>query len=468
MKKSLTKLPYARILTVVAQSKEPLSSQQIIKQMITKRLLPRNNSGKDVFRMLKQLVPQDYIFDKRTYLFSLNELLSTIPDRRNKPLRKIADLLQPIVDKEDIITTSNTITRYKRKDDECLYVSIKHDQNSQQCIVIKLGPTHEHASSSISFCDGNKKKIMIEKEIVYEKINGNNIRAYIKKENNDKTKFLDATLTEKARRKHPLIDKYWDYLKDKEINSVLTDIPAEISFELIRDHDCIEVIFNTKYWRYQINLRGFLMCLLALVSSNQNTMLHDLISSKPILQTAPFLMHHKDFERVGFNIIRVLKEIATEFQHELDYNSQPQIQIKDKNSYLLHKVTERYFAKVESYFNVVKQSQMAAILPKKIGVEQYADIQYKINEYRLYMLTLLKKWTEDQREYIHSAYSYYHDEYEKLYNPYTMLIRRQQEIIKKIYPQIIRRISVQFCYLWTTNMNSDLIIILCNTLGFIY
>jgi hypothetical protein len=91
MKRSLTKLPYLKLVATIAESEVPLSSHQIVEKMIKKRWL-EPPSKKDVFRRLKKLVPRNYVFDKSTFLFNWDDLSSD--DEKRAFLRKMNNLFE--------------------------------------------------------------------------------------------------------------------------------------------------------------------------------------------------------------------------------------------------------------------------------------------------------------------------------------------------------------------------------------
>jgi hypothetical protein len=113
------------------------------------------------------------------------------------------------------------------------------------------------------------------------------------------------------------------------------------------------------------------------------------------IQIAPFLTYWDDFEKAGFDVFSSLKEIAVELEHHHDEN------ITGLSSgnlmYLLRRATEIYFIKMTNYFffSTDESSLFSHYYGQKKGFAELQEIQRKTNEYRLFILGLLKRWYSD-------------------------------------------------------------------------
>jgi hypothetical protein len=418
VKKSLTRIQYARVLTTVAQCNRSLSSYELLKEMKARRMVSDPTSqNKYLFAMLKNLVPDYYKLDKHTYLFDLKDLseINTSVKKRQAILTKIknlSDLDWNIEATEKKGFTNNyKIIHQKSKDGKSQYIFIRHGKHSK--VEIAINP---NSDSFIYIYRGEKP--VSEKNIVCMR-SKNNYVLYTQKENNTKTRFLDVELSDKCRTSNTIIDKLWKYLKDTNIYDYPhKDFPPSILEELLSDTEVRTIIQNRAYWKYKINLRGFLLLLAAISQSpdKKNTrMLRDTICSNSILSVAPFLKDWNILEDTGFDVIRTLIQIGDSFKNELDYDSQVPENVREKDQYLLYKVSEKYYSQVEKYFNPISEQLRFTFEAPKMGIK-YAEIRYKIIEYRLFMLSLFRHWTLDQLKWFNTDYKYWYNEH-KMLNP---------------------------------------------------
>jgi hypothetical protein len=408
MKRSLTKLPYLKLVATIAESEVPLSSHQIVEKMIKKRWL-EPPSKKDVFRRLKKLVPRNYVFDKSTFLFNWDDLSSD--DEKRAFLRKMNNLfeLDWVID-----FTDHTITFTKLERNGISFLGVVYDGHSAALAAVPSNPTRRNHESQLSLYK-SKNQIM-EKEVI-TKTNGGKLGVYLKKKERDQTRFLDVTLSEKIRSKHQLLHKHWEYIKDKKIHSLFVNniIPDKVAEDLLGDDICMNLIYSSTFWKYEINFRGFLLYILAeaMAERKNSKRFQHVVFSKSIIKVVPFLLGHESLEALEFDTLKTLREIALEFQYQLDYTYQPQYLVTEKDEYLIYKVIESYKAKVDGFFNFMTEQVREFILTTKIEYINYASKRHKVIEYRLFMLDLLRTWTEKQSKKIADEYEHFQGEYNR-------------------------------------------------------
>jgi hypothetical protein len=110
-----------------------------------------------------------------------------------------------------------------------------------------------------------------------------------------------------------------------------------------------------------------------------------------------------------------LIQIGDSFKNELDYDSQVRENVGEKDQYLLYKISEKYYFQVEKYFNFLSEELRLALQAPKMGTK-YAQIRYKIIEYRPFMLSLFRHWALDQLKWFNTDYKYWYNQH-KMFNP---------------------------------------------------
>jgi hypothetical protein len=216
MKKSLTRVQYARVLATMAQSNSSLSSYELLQEMRARQMVSDPTSqNKYLFAMLKNLVPDYYKLDKHTYLFDLKDLseINTNVKKCQAILTKIKNLSGSdwnieASEKKDF-TNIYKIIRRKSKDGKSQRIFSRHGKHSK--VEIAVNPDSE----SFIYTYRSEKPVSKKKMVCMRR--KNNYALYIQKENKAKTRFLDVVLSDKARINNILISKYWKYLKDINI-----------------------------------------------------------------------------------------------------------------------------------------------------------------------------------------------------------------------------------------------------------
>ena len=152
---------------------------------------------------------------------------------------------------------------------------------------------------------------------------------------------------------------------------------------------------------YVLNFRGFLLFLLNLSRSGLKkslirTQVSQVLSNPKTIEMAPFLKYWDDFEKAGFDVFSSLKEIAIELEHHHEENTTG---LSSGNlMYLLRRATEIYFIKMTNYFFLTtdESSLFSHYYGQKKEFAELQEIQRKTDEYRLFILGLLKRWYSDE------------------------------------------------------------------------
>jgi hypothetical protein len=117
-------------------------------------------------------------------------------------------------------------------------------------------------------------------------------------------------------------------------------------------------------------------------------------------------MHWTLLEEMGFNVIKVLRSIAQQFQVQIDL-------ITYDDSYLLRTVAERYFIEVEHFFNPINLAICQNAWIQTVGTKRIHEYLVGLLEFRLFMLDHLKRWTTAGLNEINSNYTTYFKEYKR-------------------------------------------------------
>jgi hypothetical protein len=360
MKKSLTNIEYVRILATIGEHKGALSSQELMKEMIKKkRLQPSGN--KDLIRKLRKLNPPPYDRSKETCLLDWLKFCSNSNSSYYvyQTLNKINELLDlgyeigtRIGDRRYLL---NEEIRIAKKDNEG---TIKISLGSYQIILISIGEKSNNIVDQgfilhLIENEKNKPEIVKKIDLMVRKF-GRTKLVYVKKAIADRIWFLNVTINEKARKLNPLLDHHWNYVKNWHNTGLLMKIPVELSYEINSSQECMKIINNSRYWKYGLNLRGFILYLVGEskikstnMESEQFDRIRTILSNPEILKIAPFLEYWDTFEQVGFDAVNTLKNIVRDFGNYLYLKD-----LKDED--LIYMITQRYSDALEQYLSSIQ------------------------------------------------------------------------------------------------------------------
>ncbi|MGH9977268.1 MAG: hypothetical protein ACRD8Z_15750 [Nitrososphaeraceae archaeon] len=360
MKTLLTRIEYVRILAAVGESREPLSSYELTKEM-RKRGWLETTAEKDLTRKLRKLNPLPYEQSKTTFLFDLDKFQSSPRDSYYmiQTLNKINDIL-------DLgLEIGTRIGRERYHLNEEIQIDKKYDEGvieirigSNKFIFINVGKQ----SGFILYLIKNEDKTLERKEErdLSIKSSGKTKLVYVKMEIPDRIWFLYITLTDKARKLSPLLDQYWDYIRNWHKGSYM-EIRAELLEQIFNSPECMKIINDSKHWKYSLNFRGFLLFLAGEsrikpddVKSDQR--IRDVLINPVILTIAPFLEYWDIFEQIEFNILNTLRNIGRDFEDHL--------YLKDfTEEDLVYLITQRYTGILEQYLTFVHMYSFPANIP---------------------------------------------------------------------------------------------------------
>lgn len=170
-----------------------------------------------------------------------------------------------------------------------------------------------------------------------------------------------------------------------------------------------------------INVHGFLLLLLNLSKIknmkgrgdngndkiHHNKWIHEVLLNPYLIDILPFLSNWKEFECEGFPVIDVLMEIAIELESQLEVTFSGLH--SNNTAYLTQRATELYFSRVNNFFfhKIDEISPFWHLYLKDHDLDKLKTIRYMVNEYRVFILGLLKKWHEENLHDIKELISMY-------------------------------------------------------------
>lgn len=363
------------ILWIIGKSETLLSSGQIENQ---------SQLSKYVYDMLEYLAPKDnYTYTK---LFVLKDIPHGVTkeskyDILSKIIKKYQ--LSWVIDKEQIelkvkiqLITKGHLISLKILYEKDKYIIIKdiyiHFPENYYKLEIQDGIEKKEYRCIIK---RNQKK-----EIVLYALNP------IFRNN-----YLDITYSSETQQKIMLIEdsniRYFG-TTEHEIDT--------IKIKSLEKRERIERLKrNRSHWRYSLNIVGFIQYLY-LESNNKRRdrrkRVKAVISNPAIRKKFIFLNLWEEYEKMGFDVIDFLFNIANEFQNRLYY---------DKTRLLLL-ITERYLFQIDYFLSKLEFKEFIEIITKRDFIPLNLKIK-DFNQYRLEMLEYIHKnlnsylWNIDDR-----------------------------------------------------------------------
>lgn len=219
-------------------------------------------------------------------------------------------------------------------------------------------------------------------------------------EEGEREQIYDVNIIENSPDKHVIY-----YRVKRNLAVATTDYLDAMGTGISQDEGSVSVGYfsggmddaNCENLVYVLNFRGFLLFLLNLSRSGLKKSLirrqiSQVLSNLKTVEIAPFLKYWDDFEKAGFDVFSSLKEIAVELEHHHEENTTG---LSSGNlMYLLMRATEIYFIKMTNYFFLTTEesSLFSHYYGQKKGFAELQEIQRKTDEYRLFILGLLKRW----------------------------------------------------------------------------
>jgi hypothetical protein len=344
-----------------------------------KKNLPGEYIGScDVYRMIKELAPSKYMEDD--LLLNLKDFCTGTDDGRYK-----RNLIKKVNTKfnlnwetgrtKDEIKDDNERVIFERADDNRCIV-IYHDTNN--AIAISLDPAKQYGYADLTIFDGGKK-VRERKQLIVKRNRKTILGFYTIKHSEKIVRYLDVDLKDSAKQSVSKIKE--------QVRSECT----QYNEDDIRDNpEILEIHNNRDNWLCRTNFRGFLTFLASeskLKDSKSKKEIHQLLSmasSEWIAKEAPFLDCWQYFEKVGFDVIRTLRNIGAEFINQVNDEN-------IDNDYLLTRVTERCYDAVSFYFRWFGKSLFLARYKKYIQEYDKYHVHDKLHRYRLETLKRLRK-----------------------------------------------------------------------------
>lgn len=360
-----------------------------------------------VYYIMDELCPSTFTPDR--FVLKWNDI-----DNRNKDSNYKRKLLLKIkylykmdwkVPKADDQLNINYLIRFKKSRDRKL-CWINHDTDN--VIGIGLINSAEKEEAKIIVLDGGIKKELVDDWLIVKRSKRKSkLSLYTRKRNPQSRWYLDVIMSEKARtQNNPIIERYWEFIKYFHMINHRNRIPANILEEIIGNSSCMNIINNKEYWEYRLNFRGLLLYLIGEPKLERRSNIREILSNILTLEIAPFLMYWLHLEKMGFDVIEVLRRIAQQFQAQID------LTLYD-DSYLMRTIAERYFIEVEYFFNPVNLAIHRNAWIQELGIEKTSEFLLKLFEYRLFMLHHLKRWTTLRLKEINSNYRIYYEDYRR-------------------------------------------------------
>lgn len=130
-----------------------------------------------------------------------------------------------------------------------------------------------------------------------------------------------------------------------------------------------------------------------------------MISNPIVLEMAPFLKDWKEFEDAGFDVMGTLKEVAVELESYLGDEEDTDHITVGSIARLVRRATEIYFIRMDRFFfwKIDESSSFWHYYAIKKGYKSLEEVRIKANEYRLYILKLLKTWYKEDLDIIDKA-----------------------------------------------------------------
>jgi hypothetical protein len=162
-------------------------------------------------------------------------------------------------------------------------------------------------------------------------------------------------------------------------------------------HELNGIRLDRTNWEFTLNLRGLLLYLVGRSNSNSKTKLHQVLRNQILLEKiAPFLQYWEYFNKAGFPVVDVLSRIAFEYCGFLDHFAWD-------DDYLSREITKRYYKELSGYFRFIANDPVSKFRGKNIDTKT----SQLLNKYRLTLLRLIQKWTEEELKTIKEDIQYY-------------------------------------------------------------
>lgn len=366
MKKYLNSQKYTNLLRIVGRSPKPLSRYAIMKEM---------DGDSYVYEMIKNLCPSHH------------------PQIVLRKLCVIEDLADVDNNKDFKFKTIRQLDRDLRLD---LKIGNPEDQDYGSTVKIRIVKRTNGSLLTIQYLSNPPISIRL-KSNKDEFIRNSSLCVLKEIEGSwEVGRQFDARILKNSSGKHIL---YYCLKRNSAIATTdyLDVISGNQSEESVDFNDISQGTDeeNDENLLYRLNFRGFLLYLynisiLGTKKSIARKWTYEVLSNPRILDLAPFLKYWDDFTEAGFNVLRTLEEIAVELQNHHEDNTTG---LSSNNQiYLVRRATEIYFIRITNFFflSIDTAGGFSHFYIQQRGISKLQEIERKANEYRLFILELLK------------------------------------------------------------------------------
>ncbi|MGD9533457.1 MAG: hypothetical protein AB7V56_06795 [Candidatus Nitrosocosmicus sp.] len=506
MEKRLININIRDILRIFAKANCAITSTDLVNILDQHGKLKKSKNY--VYERLKYLYPEDIEFNKRTIILDLKKLKKNPSE--NYVVILINKLLKIFSIRETLLTSN-----FKEKSNNNKKLKWSHGLDDQgnrlqslqlndwkvtyylsfSKIIIRNCLTFNqftiewnsieqkyHDSGLIHFHNDyhNISLLPIEKKIRLKHTHQNNVHIHLQKTNRgSKTRFLDVYLKEKIGIRDPELRMRYKSLisESKLLEEVKKRFNFNYRYPLTGTTDKIrnklyDLINNSRYWKYQINIKGLLLYLylenmdieptenyygkkygfntnsdnrIMKLRENQKTEdsikklrlmkkkkkdIRDLLSASLVQKMCPFLIFDSAFRKVGFKSEQILLNLSKEFVPQIDFydkgvfkmysgfpifTHEVYLDLYDwlkvqQDSFLIWKIWERYYYEIEKHFlDTFHDVDVIRDLFRDNKIDTYE----KLMEYRLLTSKFFQKMINLEMVSIRTLYSKAYNECKK-------------------------------------------------------
>ena len=389
MKKNLSNTLTLELLKIIGLSNKPLSTREIEIKWCETKISSESMHNKDkrnsqIYPKIKELSRIDY---HKTDLTSYYDFINNLNDAnyKLKLIKKIAKIV--IIDSQSKIIDRINNTNYEINKNIILQYEFNRNTKKGFLKVECVDKSKYEFNTATISLDLNLNEVFLE----IHRIDGlkYSLKGKLRKDDYNLDNFflsfitknlnpplLDITFKENIQEKINKIQKNKKIvandktIKKKGFDNILFGVlPHEEWKEIVNNIENITQLKNDPvYFKYSLNLRGFLHYLLHVKSPEKvEKMIQSLLRNKVISYQFYFLNHTKSIDSIlgGKKIrIEILRHVAKELESMLDYSS---------ISELIQESTKRYFSKINRII-----SRFPGFSMRSIGDEGYKKwIEYK-------------------------------------------------------------------------------------------
>lgn len=391
------------MLEAIARSKEPISSHQIKKYM-------KGSGSTYVYDMIEELVPIKRSIGK--YLFDWDDLPGTLECRRKvfDKFDKMCDLnwlgRRKTYESREAERLQFELLKFEKSDDNR---SLTISYNSNQ-INILLSSTKSNPNTANMIIRSESKKI--ETTFVTQQKYGK-LRVYLSEYTRIPIRYLNTTLSEGGLK---LISQIEHRIRNTEPD--IQNDELKISPEVLRIND------DRQYWRYSLNIRGFILYILGLVKTEnkesdrnerqkgtndkrkrgrkEGDVSYDTrridktlgIISDSQFEAFPFLSNYRIFKELlpKNYLINIFKQTAEELQYQLNTTD---------IDFLKYWITRRCYIAITNYFGLLEK------VPHLYVKDIDPETRIKLRDYKIQMLSYMVNYLSDEGKVCKNALEHY-------------------------------------------------------------